>query len=161
MNLARYLKEERVDLELDAAFPLPDDEEQAHPATVESVTEHMCDLLTRSEAIVNETKLRLDLVNRERRTASLLGNGLFLPHVRTLQARRLVMAVGVSAAGLPLGAEDGEPVRLVIALVGPTYDDKAYLQVYKRLSEKLSDEDSVNAVLQAERAGEVVRALSG
>lgn len=155
MNLARFLKEERVDLDLDAAF-----DEEEHPASIESVVHHMCGLLERSEAIVNATKLRSDLSNRERRTASLIGHGLFLPHVRTLQARRLVMAVGVSAEGLPLPTPDDEPVRLVIALVGPTYDDKVYLQVYKRLSEKLDGADGVQAVLTASAPGEIVRALA-
>lgn len=154
MNLARFLKEERIDLDLDAAF----DEE--HPATVETLVEHMAGLLERSEQIVNPTKLRLDLINREKRAPSLLGSGVALPHVRTLQARRLVIAVAVSREGLELDTPDDEPVRLVVALVGPPYDDKQYLQVYKRLSDNLKDGDGMRSVLEADEPGEVLRALS-
>lgn len=155
MNLARFLSEERVDLALDEAF---DDE---HPLDVESLAAHMAELLVQSDQIVNATKLRTDLVNAARRDLSLPGHGLALPHVRTLQARKLVMAVAVSQAGLDLPTPDDEPLRLVIAMVGPTYDDKQYLQVYKRLSERLQDPDGVRAVLEASEPGEVLRALSG
>ena len=155
MNLARFLTEERVDLRLDDAF---DDE---HEASVETLAAHMAELLTHSQQIVNATKLRVDLLNAERRSPTLPGHGLSMPHVRTLQARRLVLAVGVSQAGLTeLPTPDDEPVRLVIAMVGPTYDDKQYLQVYKRLSERLQDPDWLRTVLEAEAPGEVVRALS-
>lgn len=155
MNLARFLKESRVDLDLDRAF-----HDEENPATVESLAERMCVLLEDSEAVVNATKLRLDLLNRERRAPSLLGMGVALPHVRTLQARRLIMAVGVSRAGLSLDTPDGEPVHLVVALVGPPYDDKQYLQIYKRLSERLLEPDLMAEIIAAEEPGQVVRALS-
>jgi mannitol/fructose-specific phosphotransferase system IIA component (Ntr-type) len=155
MNLARFLKEERVDLALDDHF----DEE--HPATVTTLAEHMSTLLETSEAVVNPTKLRNDLVNREKRAPSLMGQGIAMPHVRTLQARRLVMAVGISREGLELPTPDEEDVHLVVALVGPTYDDKTYLQVYKRLSETLTSEGTLATILAADRPGEVLRALSG
>jgi PTS system fructose-specific IIC component len=154
MNLARFLREDRIDLALDDGF---DDD---HPATVESLAEHMAGILERSDDIVNATKLRLDLINREKRAPSLLGLGIAMPHVRTLQARKLVMAVGISEEGLALDTPDGEPVRIAIAIVGPPYDDKLYLQVYKRLSERLLEDGAVDTILTAENAGEVVRALS-
>ena len=112
MNLGRWLAEERVDLDLDAAF------DSEHPAQVETLATRMAALLATSPDIVNASKLRTDLVLRERRAPSLPGHGVAMPHVRSLQARRLVLAVGVSRAGLPLPTPDGEPVRLVIALVG-------------------------------------------
>lgn len=155
MNLSRYLKEERIDLHLDDAFS------EEFPATTESLAEHMCGLIELSDAVVNPTKLRNDLVQRERRASTLIGNGVAMPHVRTLQARRLVMAVAISRLGLPLATPDDVPIRLVIAFVGPTYDDKVYLQVYKRLSEQLLDEDFVASILAADQPGEVMRALSG
>jgi PTS system fructose-specific IIC component len=154
MNLARFLREERVDLQLDDRF------DEDNPATVESLAEHMVGLLELSEDIVNPSKLKLDLINREKRAPSLLGLGIAMPHVRTLQARKLVMAVGISEKGLDLDAPDDEPVRIAIAIVGPPYDDKQYLQVYKRLSERLLEEGAVEAILDAEGPGEVVRALS-
>lgn len=155
MNIARFLKQERVDLELDAVF----DEEQ-NPVSLDGLATHMATLLERSEQVVNAKRMRTELVNGVRATPALLGNGLAMPHVRTLQARRLILAVGVSRAGLPLDTPDDEPVRLVVALVGPPYDDKPFLQVYKLLSTRLQDQDSLDEVLNAQEPGQVVRALS-
>jgi mannitol/fructose-specific phosphotransferase system IIA component (Ntr-type) len=155
VNLGRWLAEERVDLDLDAAFG------DEYPATVESVAQHMAALLETSPDVVNATKLRSDLVLRERRAPSLPGHGVAIPHVRTLQARRLVLAVGISRTGLALPAPDGERVRLVIALVGPPYDDKAYLAAYKSLGERLERPGWIEAVCASRARGEVVRALAG
>lgn len=158
MNIARFLTEQRIDLDLDA---LADDfvEDEAASAR-DIVLEHMADLLERSSVVVNATKMRQELLNSQRRTPTMLGDGLFLPHVRTLQARRLTMAVGVSRNGLDLAGPDVAPIRLVIAMVGPTYDDKQYLQVYRRLSQSLGHPGAIERVVAAELPGEVLRELS-
>lgn len=154
MNLARYLTEERIDLALDASF------DAGSPPDHEALVERMADLLGSSPDVVNVTRLRTDLVNRERRAPSLPGHGVAMPHVRTLQARRLVMAVGISRAGLLLPAPDEVPVRLVIALVGPPYDDKAYLGVYRALGERLGQQEWTASILAAGVPGEVLRAMA-
>ncbi len=154
MNLGRWIAEERVDLDLDAAF-----DAESTPSH-EAVVVHMARLLESSPDVVNASKLRTDLVLRERRAPSFAGQGVALPHVRTLQARRLILAVAVSRAGLALGAPDGVPVRLVLALVGPPYDDKAYLQAYRSLGEKLQRPGWIAELCGAAARGEVVRALA-
>lgn len=165
MNLGRFLKEERIDLDLDALLAelAEEDETSDEEPTLsfERVVEHMAALLTRSEQIGNEKKMTQDLVQCQRRTATLLGRGVAMPHVRTMQAKRLVMAVGLSRSGLPVdGTPDDEPLRLVIALVAPTYDDKTSLQVQKRIGEKLGEDGWIDEVLAAEAPGEIVRALA-
>ncbi len=154
MNLARYLDESRIDLDLDGAFA--EDREPTHEAFVA----HMAGLLATSADIVNTTKLRTDLANRERRSPSLPGSGVALPHVRTLQARRLVMAVAVSRGGLAIPTPDAMPVRLAIALVGPPYDDKIYLSAYRALGERLQSPEWIDEVVSSHAPGEVVRALT-
>jgi PTS system nitrogen regulatory IIA component len=154
VNIARFLTEQRIDLSLDGIF-----DEDTEPSR-DVVLEHMADLLEQSTVIVNATKMRQELLNSQRRTPTLVGEGLFLPHVRTMQARRLTMAVAVSQNGLDLGAPDDEPIRLVIAMVGPTYDDKQYLQVYKRLSVRLQSPGAIERVVAAEQPGVVLRELS-
>lgn len=169
MNLARFLKEERVDLDLDALVTQRDAElaeageevDEHAPLDFERVVEHMAELLLRSDQVGNARKLTQELVQCQRRTATLLGRGVAMPHVRTMQVRRLVMAVGVSRHGLPVdGTPDDEPLRLVVALVAPTYDDKTSLQVQRRIGEKLEEEGWLDEVLAAEEPGEVVRALA-
>ncbi len=164
MNLGRFLKEERVDLDLDALLATlePDeDSDEAPQLEFERVVEHMAELLTHSEQIANERKMTQDLVQCQRRTATLLGRGVAMPHVRTMQARRLVIAVGISRDGLPVpGTPDGEPLRFIIALVAPTYDAKTSLQVQKLIGEKLEEDGWLESVLNADHPGEVVRAIA-
>lgn len=159
MNPARFVNEQRVDLDLDATFAPPEDDADGWVVSGEQLAEHMASLLEHSEQIVNPSKLRRDIIERERRAPTLLGQGVAMPHVRTLQARRLVMAVGVSRRGLPMDTPDDEPVHLVIAFAGPTYDDKQFMHLEKRLAERILEEGWVERVLEAEEPGEVVRAL--
>ncbi len=165
MNLGRFLDEGRIDLDLDAlirdAAASDADPDAGPPVSHEALVRHMATLLVTSDEVVNATRLENDLVLRERREATLLGQGVAMPHVRTLQARKLIIAVGISHAGLAIpGTPDGEPVRLVISFVGPTYDDKVYLLAYRRLGERLQEEWWVQSMLEAESPGEIVRALS-
>lgn len=154
MNPSRYLTEDRVDLALDAAF----DEER--PATVERVAEHMGALLARSEDVLNVKRLVADLVQVERRHPALLGGGIAYPHVRSLQARRPIMACAISRAGLVLPTPDDLPIRVVVALVGPPYDDKLYLQIHRALGERMQIQGWTDALVAASHPGEILRALA-
>jgi len=154
VNLARYLDESRVDLDLDAAFA------DAPEPGYEALVLHMADLLAQSPDVVNANKLRTDLVNRERRAASLLGSGVALPHVRTLQARRLILAVAVSRGGVAIPTPDDQPVRISIAVVGPPYDDKSYLAAYRALGERLQRPDWIEELVLSDAPGEVLRAVA-
>ena len=90
----------------------------------------------------------------------MLGEGIALPHVRTMQARALAAAAIVWREGIHLDAPDDEPIRLVLAVVSPPYDDQTYLKLYKRLGHALQDEELLEWLRYVEAPGEVVRILA-
>lgn len=160
MFLKRFLKEEYIDTDLGAGIEIP---EEIGPKSLDAIREHvirkLADLLDRSGQITNVSKLVSDLLNRERRQSTAIGNRVAIPHVRTLQARTLAVAIGIAPGGLPFGASDGEHVSIFIALAAPPYDDKLYLKAYQNIGEVFSREGAREAILAAE-AGELVRLMS-
>ncbi len=154
MNLSRFLAEDRVDLDASSSLA----EEDKEP-TYEHVVQHMAELLCRSEDVINGKKITQDLILRERRTPTFLGQGIAMPHVRTLQARRLIMAVAVFPEELLLQGEFEDPLRLVIAFVGPPYDDRQYLTAYRHLGAKLEKDGFVESFFGVDQPGEVLRHL--
>lgn len=144
--------------------PLPEDCEPSSPRAQRLRREWwigLCgDLLDRTGRVVHVKRLTEDLLNREKRATMLLGQGLALPHVRTMQVRELAAAAIVWRQGCDLDAPDGEPVRLVLAVVSPPYDDQTYLRLYKRLGTALRDTELLEWLASVERPGEVVRLLA-
>jgi fructose-specific PTS system IIC-like component len=124
------------------------------------VLQRLCDLLAKSGKVGNESKLLTDLWNREKKATMAVGHGVVIPHVRTMQAKDLAMAVGVSHEGIPWGTRDGEPVKIFIAMVAPPYEDKLYLQVYQRIGRLFERENAAEAILSAREPGEVIRFLT-
>lgn len=161
--LGRLLREESVALDPEPP-PLPEDCDPASTRATRLRREWwigLCgELLDRTGHVAHLRRLTEDLLNREKRATMLLGGGLALPHVRTMQARELAAAAIVWRHGCDLDAPDGEPVRLVLCVVSPPYDDQTYLRLYKRLAVALRDTELLEWLSSVERPGEVVRLLA-
>lgn len=167
MNFRRFLRPESVRLELRTRLEpegeLPPDFDPESPRNLariqESVIEEMAELLCASGDVANPSRLCRDLHNREKKAATAVGQGIAVPHVRTLQAKSFIMAFGRSSEGLPFSAPDGEPVRLFFAMAAPPHDDRTYLRVYRALATLLLDPENYEQFLHAQDPSEILRAL--
>jgi mannitol/fructose-specific phosphotransferase system IIA component (Ntr-type) len=167
VNFRRYLCPEAIRLELETRTvpdeQLPPDWDPDTPANLrrirEDVIRELTDLLEKSGKVVNPSRLYRDLHNREKRAVTAIGQGIALPHVRSLQVKSFVMAFGRSTEGLLFGAPDEEPVHLFFALAAPPYEDKTYLRVYPALSRAFLAPGTVDEFMAAEEPGEILRTL--
>ena len=168
MSWGRYLREETVKLELSAApeplpegvAPTPEALERARWHFKERVVTELAALFAASGQIRNEHKFMLDLVNREKKASTALGEGLAVPHVRSMQPRKLVVCFARSTAGVEYCAPDKQPVHLFFGVVAPSYDDAVYLRMYKWLAGAFLREEWLRPALRsAAGPGEAVRIL--
>lgn len=163
MRLTRYLKPPQIKLELDARRPDPIPEAWTEPRIVwavkEAVIDEMIALLDAGGEVRNLSKLREDLLNRERKATTGIGDGIAMPHVRTNQARQFTMAFARSTAGVDFDSIDAQKVHFVFAIVAPPYDDKLYLQVYKRIAEVFGRPDVKAELLAAPDPHELIRII--
>lgn len=164
MQLTRYLKPHLIKLRLETPFE-PAAPEGMHPgqwlwAVKEAVLQELCDLLAASGKVGSVSKLHTDLVNREKKATTALGDGIAIPHVRTLQAKSFVLGFVRHAEGVPFDAPGGEPVRLFFPMVAPPYDDALYLKVFAHLAGFLKTPEHRDQLLHAEDEHQVIRILS-
>lgn len=168
MSLGRLFREELVKLELESGpeplaegvEPTPAALEKARSRFKERVVEELAGIFGRSGEIRNEHKFMVDLLNREKKASTAIGEGLAVPHVRSLQPRSMVVIFARSTPGVEYASPDGEPVHLFFGITAPSYDDADYLKIYKWLATSFTREDWLRpALMSAEDPGEVVRIL--
>jgi PTS system fructose-specific IIC component len=168
VQLGRLFREELVKLELESGpEPLPEGVEPA-PAALERARWHfkervcaeLVTLFAASGEIRNEHKFYLDLLNREKKASTAIGEGLAVPHVRSLQPRTTVVVFARSTPGVEYASPDRAPVHLFFGITAPSYADADYLKIYKWLATSFTREDWFRpALMSAESAGEIVRIL--
>lgn len=162
MRLTRFLKPPQIRLELRTRTVVNPDwsSERIVRETKELVLAELAELLEESGGVGNPKRLLTDLVNRERKATTAIGDGIAIPHVRTMQAKRFTLAFARSRAGVEFGAVDGAPVHFFFAVVAPPYDDKMYLQVYRRIGEVFGSPEAREQLMDAADEHEIIRLIS-
>ena len=167
MSIRRYLRPDAIRLDLKTrrlpSGDLPDGFDPLGDRNLnrirEEVIEELCELLDTTGEVSSRSRLARDLGNREKKAGTAIGNGIAVPHVRTLQAKEFLMCFGRSAEGLYFRAPDGEPVHLFFGMVSPPYEDRVYLRVYRHLASVLINPENFQEFMGADRPSEVLRLL--
>ena len=186
MHLLRHLKPSLVRLELESAArppdvaeyedaasraeergrPVPDPPDFDDPAPnvrlrrKQAVMAELAELFERSGEIRNLSKFRRDLVERETKSTTAVGGALAIPHVRSLQPRRLVVCLARSTSGAEYLAEDGLPSRVFFCIASPSYDDRDYWKLYRWAANVFNQESwLVDAIVDASDETEILRIL--
>jgi mannitol/fructose-specific phosphotransferase system IIA component (Ntr-type) len=168
VDVGRYLREELVKLELHSRPEPLSGSVEVTPRILErhrwhfkeKVIGELAALFSQSGEIRNEHKFYVDMVNRERKASTAIGEGLAVPHVRSMQPRRLVLCFARSSRGIDYFSPDGEPVHIFFGVAAPSYDDGVYLRLYKWLAHAFTREDWLrDALMSAEQPGEVIRII--
>ncbi len=167
VKLRRFLRPDAIRLDLHTpAVPagvLPEDFDPDGKRNInrvrEGVARELTELFEATGAVSNPTKLFKELCDREKMAPTGVGNGIALPHLRTLQAKSFVMAFARSEEGLPFQAPDEEPVHLFFGMIAPPYDDRMYLRVYKSLATLLLDPEHLDNFLTATDDHQILRGM--
>ncbi len=167
INIRKILGQGSIRLELNTQlFPPGDLPEGFDPLGAKNldrirdeVIGEMCDLLDASGQIGNRNRLYKDLLNREKKAVTAVGEGIAIPHVRTLQAKEFVMAFARSRKGIPFRAPDDQPVHLFFAMVSPPYEDRMYLKIYHSLATLLLRPETFQAFMDARIANDIWQIL--
>ena len=88
---------------------------------------------------INKTKeemLTNAVIQREKIGSTGIGNGIAIPHTRSLVIKELMVAIGRPVKPINFGAQDKKKVNLVFLLVAPPY---AYKREYLILLGKIAE----------------------
>jgi mannitol/fructose-specific phosphotransferase system IIA component (Ntr-type) len=106
--------------------------------TREAVIMELADAFVASGAVTDEQRddLLVSVVEREEAATTGVGNGVALPHPKTVedvaQLGQVLIAVGLCPDGVDFRATDGEPVYIVFLVASPS--NLEYLEVAKRIA---------------------------
>jgi mannitol/fructose-specific phosphotransferase system IIA component (Ntr-type) len=101
----------------------------------------------------------LDFVNREKKATTGIGDGVAIPHIRSLQAKEFMMGFARSSHGYDFDSLDGQPAHLFFIMASPPYDDNMYLRVFKALAEMLQYDTFRRELMEVSSPWEIIRAV--
>ena len=166
MYISRYLKPNLVRMGLVSGHLDQIDPEKDRAVELarlkNEVLEELTDLFMETGQIRNRHKFYLDLVNREKGSSTAVGQGIAVPHVRSMQPRGLGIIFARSREGVWFDAPDGGLVHIFFGLASPVYDEKKALHFYQWIAQSfLQEEWLAGALLEAEDEHEIIGILSG
>ena len=116
-------------------------------------------LAARSPAIEDAEMLQEAIFEREGIMTTGIGLEIAIPHAKIPSVKEFVVAVGTAPAGLDFDAYDGQPVKIVVLIAGPSHEQQRYLQILARVTLGLKSEAVRQAVLTASTPEEVIEVL--
>ncbi len=131
-----------------------------HAASKEEVLAQMASLLCLDTPLDAEA-VRRALWERERIASTAVGSGVAMPHGRLADAETVRGALGIYPSGAPFEAIDGEPVRIVVALVAPEDRPAEHLKTLARISRRLRRIEARTRLVKADSPRRALAALLG
>jgi fructose-specific phosphotransferase system IIA component len=111
---------------------------------------------------ISDEEIVLDmLMRRESLGSTALGDGVAVPHGRTLMVRNLVVAFGRCREGLDFDSPDGKPVHLFFLLIAPYRErNNRYLPALGKIAEFFRHKELREKVLNTATFEEFLDVLS-
>ncbi len=117
--------------------------------------EKMLMLVASHPSIIDKTKLRSDVLKREKEMSTGIGKNVALPHAKTSAVSAPVLAVATLKKEIDFAAIDGEPVSLVFLLATPEQMLTQHLKLLSRISRVVSAETTREKMVKAATPEEV------
>jgi PTS system nitrogen regulatory IIA component len=105
--------------------------------------------------IDDRSRLEAAVIARERRQTTGFGHGVAVAHGRVKGVSQVLIAMGISRAGIPYDSPDGEPVHLLFVIASPPHLSLEYLQALSTLVRCLRDKEARDALRDAASAAEI------
>ncbi|MFO0895111.1 MAG: PTS sugar transporter subunit IIA [Phycisphaerales bacterium] len=121
----------------------------------------LLDALVKAGAVraAHRDEFHKTVIKREKRGSTGIGHGVAVPHVKTPEVKSVVVAVGISAAGVEFNALDRQPVHTIFLLVSPEDRPEEHIEAMETIVGSLSKDQFRRFLRQAKTAADVVTLL--
>ena len=117
------------------------------------------ELLAQNRRIDNAKRFLEQLLAREREHPSVVENDVVFPHARTDLVDEIIIGIGRSRAGIPMGA-DQQRARLIFVIAVPERLVNDYLICVGTLARLVKDQATRSRLLHADSSGEFIETLT-
>jgi fructose-specific phosphotransferase system IIA component len=113
-------------------------------------------ILERTGKIKDRSALVQALLEREGLGSTGIGHGVAIPHARSKEIDRTVIAIGRSAKAIEFDAIDGKPSRLFFLLVAPDNGGNEHLFTLAKIARLIKDAKVRDRLMSAASAQELL-----
>ena len=128
--------------------------------TPRALFEAFANLLAKKNIITDKAKLVTELLEREDKGSTGIGDGIALPHALLPGIDRSYIVIARLRKPIPFNALDGQPVKIAILLISPTEKRDEYLMNLSQVASVLNRTGTIKKILDARDAGAVIAALT-
>lgn len=125
----------------------------------EAVFHELADVLVEEGIVLDKQGFMKAVLDRERQGTTGIGDGIAIPHGRSVFVRRPALALGLSRRGVAFDSLDGKPVHLVFMIAVPDQADEEHLYILAELSRMLLQEKIRNGLMEAGTKQEILDIL--
>jgi fructose-specific phosphotransferase system IIA component len=127
-----------------------------HGDSKDAVIDAMIDLVASSPKVLDKSKVREAIFEREKIMSTGVGNGFAIPHGKTEGVADIIAAFATTAKPIDYQSLDEKPVRLVFLLVGKDNMVGPHIKLLSRISRLMSKEDFRKRLLEVKSPHEVL-----
>ena len=117
-------------------------------------------LLASHDKVSDPAKAEQAVREREHLLSTGLDHGIAIPHGKTETVAELVVAVGLSHAGIDFGSGDRQPARVIILALSPKDRHGPHIQMLAAISRVLHHHQVVEKLMAATSASDAAAILS-
>lgn len=147
MKIIQLLTEETIILNLDAT-------------SKQQVLEELTGQLEQAGKLVDRQAFLQDILARESQSTTGIGEGIAIPHAKSLAVKTPAIAFGRSEHGLDYESLDGQPAHLFFMIAATEGANDDHLEALSRLATFLMDEKFRSRILAANSKQEVLHAIT-
>jgi len=118
--------------------------------TIAVVVHRLVERILEGASPATAAELSREVMRRESEGSTAIGGGLIIPHARFHGITEARIAVATLAQAVDIPSEDGQPVDIVILLIGPEGDPRQMLRVLARLARLVRQDSFLQSLRHAE-----------
>lgn len=148
MDLSKIIRADRVDLNISAK-------------NKEDAIKSLAHLLYESGALYDEQKYLEDVFEREKVSATGIGNGIAIPHGKSVAVKETSAAIGRVCKNLNWESIDDEPIKFIVLLaVNDSDKNTSHVKLLSQMARKLASNEVCKRLISAKTREEIVEIFS-
>jgi len=147
MKITQLLTEETIILNLDAT-------------SKQQVLEELSGQLEQAGKLVDRQAFLKDILTRENQSTTGIGEGIAIPHAKSVAVDAPAIAFGRSEHGLDYESLDGQPAHLFFMIAATEGANDDHLEALSRLATFLMDEKFRSRILAASSKQQILQAIT-
>lgn len=96
--------------------------------------DQLVDVLFNADKISNRDEFKAAILRREEQSTTGIGDGIAIPHAKTIAVKEAAIVFGKSADGVNYDSLDGKPAHLFFMIAAPDGANNTHLEALARLS---------------------------